>query len=503
MKPTSPLLKLGVMAVVCLSLGLVSCDKDDNNNGPTIEPLDYYVLTSTSTIIKFNGGRPSSEVTAVGITGMASNEAMMSIDFRPGTGQLYGVSNASKLYIINETTGAATQVGTTAFTPIINGGNVSIDFNPTADRIRLVTDAGQNLRLNPETGAVVGTDNPINGVAGAFITGVAYTNSKAGATSTELYDIDVTTKKLYKQNTPNSGTLQEVGSIGVDFTGPAPLDISYDNKVCIAALSLNGKTAMYTIDLSNGKARKLTDVNHLVRGVAIRTAPVAYATDEANNLIIFNPANPSDRINKTTTGISSGDKVVGMDLRPVNGQLYAMGSNGRLYTVNTSSGEFTQIGGLFPTPLSGTEFGFDFNPTVDRIRVVSNNRQNLRLNPNDGSIAGIDNNINPGTPAITAAAYTNNYPGAASTVLYVIDAAAGKLFRQDANAGTLTEIGALGNTFTGSNGFDIGGRTGDAWALMTNSGTTSLYSINLSTGRAESKGNLGTTVTAFTVGLGQ
>ncbi len=504
-KPTSRLLKFGAAALFCLSMGFISCNKDDNDDRKSIDVDDYYLLTSNNILLRYDGDNPSRSVATTNITGLATGETIVSIDFRPGTGQLYGISNGSKLYVINLNSGAATQVGSVAFSPALNGNRVSIDFNPAADRLRVITESGQNLRINPETGLVVATDPAINGVPSAVVVAGAYTNSKAGATSTQLYNIETVNKKLYKQMDPNTGTLTEVGSLGVNIEGAAALDISPDNEEAVAVLTTTADgSGVYTIDLNNGRARKITDITgYTIIGLAIKSDPVAYAIDPSNNLIIFDPTDPSDRINKTTSGISSGDNIVGMDLRPANGQLYAMGSNGRLYTVNTATGVFTPMGGLFPTPLSGTEFGFDFNPTVDRIRVVSNNRQNLRLNPNDGSIAGVDNMINPGTPAITAAAYTNNYPGATSTVLYVIDAAAGKLFRQDANAGTLTEIGSLGNTFSGSNGFDIGAKTGDAWALLTSGGTTSLYSINLSTGRAESKGNLGTTVTAFTVGMGQ
>ena len=68
----------------------------------------------------------------------------------------------------------------------------------------------------------------------------------------------------------------------------------------------------------------------------------------------------------------------------------------------------------------GTSFGFDFNPAVDRIRIVSNTGQNLRFNPNDG-VVNVDGNLNPGTPSISAAAYTNNFAGTATTSLFAID----------------------------------------------------------------------------------
>jgi hypothetical protein len=79
--------------------------------------------------------------------------------------------------------------------------NASVDFNPTVDRIRLVTDSGQNLRLHPELGTVVATDGVINGGANAKIGAIAYTNSMAGASTTVLYDIDFDQDKLYAKST--------------------------------------------------------------------------------------------------------------------------------------------------------------------------------------------------------------------------------------------------------------------------------------------------------------
>ncbi|MGM3181476.1 DUF4394 domain-containing protein, partial [Bacillus cereus group sp. Bc248] len=78
------------------------------------------------------------------------------------------------------------------------------------------------------------------------ITSIAYTNSRAGVTTTELFNIDVSQKKLYKQNPPNDGTLAEVGSLGIDFTGKGGFDISPDNTVSLATFTQAGKTRLYT-----------------------------------------------------------------------------------------------------------------------------------------------------------------------------------------------------------------------------------------------------------------
>jgi hypothetical protein len=101
----------------------------------------------------------------------------MSIDFRPATGELYALSSASKLYVINTSNASARAVSTTAFSPAVSGTIASIDFNPTVDRIRLVSNTGQNLRLHPETGAVAATDMNINGGGTPSVAGVAYTTA--------------------------------------------------------------------------------------------------------------------------------------------------------------------------------------------------------------------------------------------------------------------------------------------------------------------------------------
>ena len=133
----------------------------------------------------------------------------------------------------------------------------------------------------------------------------------------------------------------------------------------------------------------------------------------------------------TITGLFAGDSVVAIDRRPATREIYALGVSGafaRLYTINPVTGAATLVGGpgvALPQSVgvvgAETAFGFDFNPTVDRIRVVANNRDNFRLNPNTGGIAGTDTALNPGTPVVVAAAYTNNISGATTTTLYGID----------------------------------------------------------------------------------
>lgn len=482
---------------------LFSCD--DSND---MMPMDMsaqgpdlvaYGLTASNELVSFNSNNPKAFISKTVVTGVVSGEKLMSIDFRPATGELYALSNASKLYIINTTNASARAVTTTAFSPSVSGTIASIDFNPTVDRIRLVSNTGQNLRLHPETGAVAATDMNINGGGTPSVAGIAYTNSKSGASSTVLYDIDMASGKLFKQDPPNNGTLVEVGSLGTTFTGQAAFDIKYDNSTALLALNNN----LHVLDLNSGKATNIGMLPQQIIDFAIPTEPVAYAVDSSNNLQIFNPNNPMP-VSKAIAGLQSGENILGIDFRPANGQLYALGSSSRLYTINLGTGAATAVGASpFATLLAGTDFGFDFNPTVDRIRVVSNTGQNLRLDPVTGGIAAVDGTLNPGSPMIGAAAYTNNFAGATSTTLFVIDHNTDKLYQQNPpNNGTLVETGSLGINITNTNGFDIGSMSQKAYLLATVGATNKIYSINTSTGVATSVSDFPNAVKGFTVGLG-
>lgn len=497
--------KLLHLCTVLFSISILfSCNDSENMMSPIEMPVQgpdlmAYGLTSSNELVSFNSNNPKVFISKTTVTGVVSGEKLISIDFRPATGELYALSSASKLYIINTSNASARAVSTTAFSPAVSGTIASIDFNPTVDRIRLVSNTGQNLRLHPETGAVAATDMNINGGGTSSVAGIAYTNSKSGASSTVLYDIDMASGKLFKQDPPNNGTLVEVGSLGTTFTGQAAFDIKYDNSVALLALNNN----LHILDLNNGKATAVGMLQQQIIDLAIPTEPVAYAVDNSNNLQIFNPNNPMP-VSKAVSGLQSGENILGIDFRPANGQLYALGSSSRLYTINLGTGAATAVGtSPFATLLAGTDFGFDFNPTVDKIRVVSNNGQNLRLDPVTGGITAVDGILNPGSPMIGAAAYTNNFAGTTSTTLFVIDHNTDKLYQQNPpNNGTLVETGSLGINITNANGFDIGSMSQKAYFLATVGTTTKIYSINTSTGAATSVSDFPNTVRGFTVGLG-
>lgn len=510
---TLPFLRRVALAFALGSVVLLTACQD--HRFPPTAPPDrlFYGLTSGNQLLTLNTKATSTASATVSITGLQAGENVLGIDFRPATGQLYGVGSTSRIYVIDPATGVARAIGTGPFTPALNGTLAGFDFNPTVDRIRLVTNNGQNLRLNPETGTVQVTDGTINGASAGTpaISAVAYTNNKAGAATTVLFDIDPATDRLYRQNPPNDGKLEEVGSIGLSITAAGGFDISPDNALAIASVEFEGKWELTQVDLTTGKLQKLGDLPANLIGIAIPTDPVAYAVDESNNLLIFNPTNIGTPVSKAivmagtpTTPLQSDEKILGIDFRPVNGQLYALSSTNRIYTINTASGAATAVGMAPLNPmLAGTDFGFDFNPTVDRIRVVSNTGQNLRLHPDLGTVAATDSTLRPGTPSVTAAAYTNNFAGATTTVLYDIDSGTDQLLTQNPpNNGRLVDGKNLGINVEAANGFDIGGKSGTAYAILRVGGTSALYTINLTSGAATKVADFPTNVRAMAVGLG-
>jgi hypothetical protein len=199
-----------------------------------------YGLSTDNQLVAFTPAVPGSLDANLQLTGLAPGVEIIGIDVRPATGDLYGIGDDNVLYLIDVETGAATAVGT-GIDPAIAGTMVGFDFNPTVDRIRLTTNTGQNLRLNPETGAV-GTnpdtgaatidgeigfaDDDVNAGAGVAVVGSAYTNSVADAEETQLFIITDANDVLALQDPPNDGVLNTVGELGIDVSQVVGFDIT-------------------------------------------------------------------------------------------------------------------------------------------------------------------------------------------------------------------------------------------------------------------------------------
>ncbi len=265
-----------LLAIVMLMV-LVSCSKIDREY--TRKGQVFYGLTTNNEIVKYNAKSPDQVLSIVAVRGLEAGDEVMAIDFRPATGQLYGMSRNSRLYIINTETGATGGViGDDAFSPEVYGTFVGFDFDPVSDRIRLVTDLGQNLLINPTTGATAVVDGSLK-PGSPFVVGSAYTNNKAGATSTTLYGIDLFSQKLVKQG--SNGSLTPVGSLRVSASGEVGFDIAPDKNVVLASMSVAGSNKtyvnnLYYIDLATGEANNLGKLAKPIIGLAIPTRSIAY-----------------------------------------------------------------------------------------------------------------------------------------------------------------------------------------------------------------------------------
>lgn len=230
-------------------------------------------------------------------------------------------------------------------------------------------------------------------------------------------------------------------------------------------------------------------------------AELLYAVDNRSQLISFDSDLPSFLQSiRPIRGLQPGEVILGIDVRPATGQLYALGSTARIYILNLAdpASVFARpVAGEPFAPLAGTEFGFDFNPTVDRIRIVSNTGLNLRVHPDTGRLVRKDGDLayaapaagQPAPPQATAiaSAYTNSFAGATTTTLYNIEAARGMLVTQDPpNDGVLKPVAPVRLGFTQILGFDISGRTGVAYLMgrFTDSRFSQLYRLDLATGAA-------------------
>jgi len=491
-------------------------------------------LGANNQLLQFSAAAPGAILSATPVTGLQAGDALVGIDFRPANGKLYamGVNGATgRLYTLNLETGAATPVGTGFALPQSAGASVGVDygfdFNPTVDRIRVTADSRDNFRLHPDTGAVAGVDFGLT--PGAVVVGAAYDRNVATTppTATTLYAIDANTDQLVtiggidSAPSPNGGVVRPIGALGVNTSNEVGFDIANDAAgSAYASLTVDGKPGFYTINLASGAA---TLVGNIGNGGAIKNITVApagaprpvslaytiWAIDKSNNLLRFNADTPG-KIASTTPvkGLQVGDRLVGIDFRPATGQLYAMGVNGatgRLYTLNLGNGAATRVGTGFTLPQSagasvGTDYGFDFNPTVDRIRVVADSRDNFRLHPDTGAVAGADCGLPPGA-VVGGAAYDRNFGGAKQTTLYGIDSNTDQLVTiggidsaPSPNGGVVRPIGALGVNTSAAAGFDIAnGAEGTAFALLSVNNRVGLYTISLVSGTAKLVGASGAT----------
>ncbi|USA47921.1 DUF4394 domain-containing protein [Acinetobacter sp. C26M] len=514
-------------ATILGSLILLGCNNDSNNDSETVNANtgDTLILTNNGMISSIDRMTPNIIASNVKITGLQSGDELVGIDYRPKDSKLYAIGLLGNIYTLNPSTGVATFVkaliadptdtidGNTPFTKILGEANlITVNFNPVADRLRVITNTGQNLRINVDTGTTI-TDGAINlaGSSPAIVAG-AYTNAFAGTASTKLYSIDQNSDRIYLQNA-NAGTLGSSAALGADINtnGGGGFDIDPVNNIGFAALKLvSGTYKFYQLNLanigtSNDAIFATSDLNTSFNSMGIRGIALKRATDSTaqgfgltanNKLLSFALSNPNSVVEKNLNGLLVDERFIGIDYRlrtatENSGKLYGLTNKANVYTINTDSGLASLVTTLKPaassgfTTLQGTSFAVDFNPTADRLRVISDTGQNLRINVDTGDTIK-DGDINGASGAkVTAAAYTNSFKtpvAMLNTELFDLDQSNKTLAKQNPpNNGTLNLIGNLGIDLGMDNGFDIaGGDNGYALATVSSgSGASILYRIDL------------------------
>ncbi len=231
-------------------------------------------------------------------------------------------------------------------------------------------------------------------------------------------------------------------------------------------------------------------------------------TSTQQTLLRFDTATPGSAIAiGTITGMGVGETIRGVDFRPANGALYAVATSaaatdGHLYGIDLGTGLATAVGGGF-TLVDNTSMrlSVDFNPVVDRLRVITGTGQSYRVNPNDGTLTAQDTSLDPGL-SISGIAYANNLAGAASTTLYAYDyfgdtvgTVGGVNGVPSPNLGGYTVIGKSGiASFSAAAGMDISGFDGLAYFMGDDSdsadGRSEFYRVDLGTGKLALQGSL-------------
>ena len=471
-------------------------------------------LTDGNTLVSFDSSNPgASQFTEItGVEGV-----LLGIDTRPADGLVYSISTANNIYTIDPDSGEATLVSTLD-TPFEGGTISGFDFNPVADRLRLVGDNDQDFRINVDTGEVIvdGTlafaDGDPNSGVNPNVTAAAYTNSFDGTVSTQLYDIDTLLNTVVLQNPPNDGTLVTVGDLGIDFDTLGGFDIVSEVEGDNTAFAVSN-TTLYSIDLDTGAAHSLGEVgadaplnlqgltavqnNNNVSTVTdiLNNSEFVSLTDD-NTLVSFDISNLFEVDTTAVTGVDG--VLLGIDTRPADGLVYGISTANDIYTIDPDSGEATFVSTLDTPFEGGTISGFDFNPAADRLRLVGDNDQDFRINVDtgevtvDGTLAFAEDDLNAGVnPNVTAAAYTNSFAGTETTQLYDIDTLLNTVVLQSPpNDGTLVTVGDLGVDFDTLGGFDIVSAPDGGNVAFAVSNST-LYGINLDTGEASGLGEIG------------
>jgi uncharacterized surface protein with fasciclin (FAS1) repeats len=222
-------------------------------------------------------------------------------------------------------------------------------------------------------------------------------------------------------------------------------------------------TTLYSVDLGTGVASPIGAIGDELGVIGLAIAPgggltTVYGLTDVPELVTFDVARPARlAASVPITGVAQGSSLLAIDIRPVDGRLFALSDASVLYSLDPATGVATAVGSAFDPPVADPGFGFDVDPATDQIRIDVATSQNLSVDPATGAATAHDDlaygraDTNAAaTPRVVAAAYS------LEADLFVVDVASGSLARQaPPDDGTLTTMGPLGVDVTDGASFDI------------------------------------------------
>lgn len=241
-------------------------------SAPQAHPETLQVLTEKLELLTINAAQPTKVLQRVRLTGLAAGDTLVGIDYRIAKGMLYALGRSGRLYTVDTASGALKPVGASPAVAL-QGDALGVDFNPVADRVRVISSSGQNLRLHPDTGALAATD-PAPAYAATDkragtkpeVVAAAYTYNKKDDKLTTNFAIDRNGGYLVTMGSAegvqpvvsfNTGQLFTVGALGVADMTDASMDIADLSGAAYAAVRLksHATTRLYAVDLQTGKGR--------------------------------------------------------------------------------------------------------------------------------------------------------------------------------------------------------------------------------------------------------
>ncbi len=214
-------------------------------------------LAGGDTLVAVDLSKPGKPKAVGKVSGLSGDTELVGIDFRVQDQKLYAVGDAGGVYTLSSKA-KATKVS--QLTVALSGSTFGVDFNPAADRLRVVSDTGQNLRHDVNPGGATIADGtltyPPATTPATGISAAAYTNNDLDAdTATTLFDIDTAMDQVAIQAPANAGSLSSTGKLGTDAGSDAGFDIGGTDNHGWATLSVGGKYRLYAVSLLTGEVR--------------------------------------------------------------------------------------------------------------------------------------------------------------------------------------------------------------------------------------------------------